>query len=310
MHPNEQLLKHYGTEDFYASNLEKRAGVFGALSAMAISHGMGQRAELQALEAERLNYMLRQLEAERQARVIAGLHGRGALSSAGQAAQGFNNMQQYYAMQSAMFKGSSAGINTIGLKKVANAAGVNTLGLKKVAIAPANIQGLVHDLKAVRPTMAAPKPPRNPQALRDAMVDTAQRSVDLPTLMDTRGLISALEQHHAAAGPSPVSPLAPLAPGKASGPAKPVAPQLGLFDSRREEAADSLGLLASKKQNEEAPGILSKLKGKALGTVGLLGAGYMLSKGKGAAEDVLEGHSGYPTAAPGMLRTNVNEFGY
>ena len=115
-YPNQALLERYGTQGFYAQNLEKKAELpamlqmLGPLGTAAMLNAQAQHEARQREEAAIMNAMLRELAAKKQEGVVGGLSGKQqAMSASGRAAQGLNEMAQYQAMMSLMNKRASAG---------------------------------------------------------------------------------------------------------------------------------------------------------------------------------------------------------
>lgn len=103
-HPNPALLEAFGTDRAYRENLEKTATppllqAAGPMAYMGLLQMEQQREHQQMLEAQMLNHMFRQMEAERQSAMQQGFMGRGPmLSDEGNAAQQLRQMQAYQAM--------------------------------------------------------------------------------------------------------------------------------------------------------------------------------------------------------------------
>ncbi len=115
MPPNPTLMAQFGTDKFYLENLEKKAGLslplklLGAAGTAALMSSDSKHRESQAREAQLLNQMFQQLEAQRQEDTKAALSGKGRmLSPQGQASQQLNSMGAYRDMMSLMDKRGSA----------------------------------------------------------------------------------------------------------------------------------------------------------------------------------------------------------
>ena len=112
--PNPVLMAAYGTGRFFLSNLEKQADLHSALSvaaplsSMALWQADQAHLDRQMAEAEMLNQMFREEEAERQAPVEAGFRGERVMSPQGQAAGQLNQMAAYQSMLGLMDKRGSA----------------------------------------------------------------------------------------------------------------------------------------------------------------------------------------------------------
>lgn len=114
MSPNPELMSQYGTDAFYRANLEKRSEVpllmslLGPMGTAALMASDSKHRARQAQEAQLLNHMFQQLEAQRQEGVKSGLSGKGQmLSTRGQAAGQLNDMAAYQSMMGLMKHGST-----------------------------------------------------------------------------------------------------------------------------------------------------------------------------------------------------------
>lgn len=131
--PNEQLMDRYGTRGFWQAALEKRASLTDTVGPIASALALAAQSKHDsqvAEEAQMLNDLFRELEARRQAAIVSGLKGSGALSVQGQASQSLKDMEAYQRAM-ALMKNAAADLGLLKRAGMGAALGSAAGGLAK-----------------------------------------------------------------------------------------------------------------------------------------------------------------------------------